>query len=239
MKNDPERVMRFNLAERLGHWAHAITCVLLLSTGLTLVFGKYASIWGADTLRIFRSVHHSMGFLFTFLPLAILVIGSPKTFFAWIASCLKWSKSDVTFLLAFPREFFGLKANLPKQGKFNAGEKVNSLLTIVSFLVMATTGWIMLYPESFPRKTLLLAYSLHSAGALIIGSVLLGHVYLALLHPNSRESIKGMLWGTVSKKFALEHHALWYEEITTGSSPYQERRGGFLTNNHKNVANNR
>ncbi|QGP94017.1 Formate dehydrogenase, cytochrome b556(fdo) subunit [Neomoorella glycerini] len=230
MKSNAERVKRFNLAERLGHWTHAISCVVLLITGLALVFSRYGSFLGTDTLRAFRNIHHGMGFIFTFLSLVILLLGTHKTFLAWIKACFNWTRNDVAFLFAFPREFFGLKVKLPRQGKFNGGEKVNSLLTMASFVVMVASGWIMLFSEGFSRKTLLLAYTLHSAGALIIGTVLLGHIYLALLHPNSRESIKGMLWGTVSQKFALEHHALWYEEITAAQGK-SLKKDYYLANN--------
>ncbi|MEW6622306.1 MAG: cytochrome b/b6 domain-containing protein [Bacillota bacterium] len=213
MNDDNNRVTRFNIMERLGHWSHAVPFTVLLLTGLTLVFGKYNSLFGGDTLRFFSKTHHFMGYVFSFLAVAVLIIGTPKTFIAWIKACFSWSRDDFKFVLGFPKEFFGLKADLPKQGKFNAGEKINSILTMVFFVLMVVTGWIMLNPEYFSKKTLFVTYSLHAAGAMFGGAVFLGHVYLSLVHPGSRESIKGMIFGTVSKQFAKEHHALWYEEL--------------------------
>ncbi|MEW6661120.1 MAG: formate dehydrogenase subunit gamma [Bacillota bacterium] len=226
MQNETGRVPRFNLMERVGHWTHAVACIFLLATGLALVFSKYGDLMGPNVLRVFRTIHHGLGYVFVFVPLGILLFGTGRTFLAWIKACFKWSKNDVGFLLGFPREFFGFKVQLPKQGKFNGGEKVNSLITMATFWVMAVTGLIMLNPEGFSRTTMLTAYTLHAAGALTLGTVLIGHVYLALLHPGSKESMKGMIWGTVSQKFAKEHHALWYDEVTSGGKAVKESGNG-------------
>jgi len=225
--NNPERVERFNLAERLAHWNHAISFCLLFITGAALVFRGWGGLLGPHGVRLARDIHHVLAIPFTFFTLLILLVGTRTTFFAWLKEILTWDKEDVRFLLLFPREFFGLKVKLPEQGKFNAGEKINSLLTIVGSLLMATTGWILLYRNSFSKAVLAWAYPLHDAGALLMGAVIVGHVYLSLLHPNSREAINGMLWGTVTTKFAREHHGRWYRQLMK----QQEQRGreGRLT----------
>ena len=45
-------------------------------------------------------------------------------------------------------------------------------------------------------------------------AVVIAHMYLGLVHPGSKEAINGMLRGTVTRKFAKAHHAIWYEEVT-------------------------
>ncbi len=212
--------------ERLGHWGHAVPFTILLITGLTLVFSKYNGILPGNVLKFFSKTHHFMGYVFTFLAIAVLLLGTPKTFFAWIKSCFTWNKDDVKFIMAFPKEFFGLKVELPKQDKFNAGEKINSIITMMLYVVMVCTGWIMLNPEYFSKEVLFITYSLHALGAMLGGAVFLGHVYLSLIHPGSRESIKGMTIGTVSEKFAREHHALWYSKIKKSHLTNQEDQTG-------------
>jgi len=208
-----KRVMRFNPAERLGHWSHTVTFLTLLVTGLALVFRGFGNLLGPAGIRFGQSLHHFMAYPFTFLTALILLLGTSKTTLRWLRDVFTWGKEDVAFLSRFPREFFGLKAELPVQGKFNAGEKVNSLLTIFGSALMAATGWIMLFRDHFSKQVVAAAYPVHDLGALLMGAVIIGHAYLALGHPNSRESIKGMLFGTVSEKFAREHHAKWYEEL--------------------------
>ncbi|GAF26136.1 cytochrome b subunit of formate dehydrogenase [Moorella thermoacetica Y72] len=208
-----ERVERFNLAERLGHWSHGISFVVLLLTGSALVFRGFGGLLGPGGLRLFRSVHHLMAYPFTFLTVLILLLGTPRTAGQWLKECLTWRAGDLRFIAAFPREFFGLKVQLPEQGKFNAGEKLNSLLTIFGSILMASTGWILIFRDSVSPAVAAWALPLHSAGALVMGGVLLGHIYLALGHPNSRESINGMISGRVSAQFARQHHVIWYREL--------------------------
>ncbi|GFN24224.1 formate dehydrogenase subunit gamma [Thermanaeromonas sp. C210] len=211
----PERrIERFNLAERLGHWSHGVTFVLLLVTGLGLVFRGLSGLLSPEVLQAARNVHHAMAYPFTFLTVLILLLGTPRTTFQWLKECFTWRKEDLKFLQGFPREFFGLPVKLPEQGKFNAGEKLNSLLTVFGSVWMMATGWILLLRDRLSPEVVTWALPLHSAGALLMGAVLIGHVYLALGHPGSRESIKGMIWGTVSETFAREHHGRWYREIT-------------------------
>ncbi len=212
---EANRVLRFTLGERLAHWSHTVAFVTLLLTGLLLVFRNAGHLLGPPGLRLAGQLHHWTAWPFTFLTPAILVLAAPKQTGEWLRSIATWTKDDLAFLAAFPREFFGLKAELPKQGKFNAGEKVNSLLTLFGSLLLIATGWIMLYRDHFSKATLAWVYPLHDLGALLLGSVIIGHAYLALLHPNSRESIRGMVGGTVSRRFAREHHALWYERLNS------------------------
>ncbi|MCL5039845.1 MAG: cytochrome b/b6 domain-containing protein [Firmicutes bacterium] len=207
------RVERFNLGERMAHWNHAISFCLLFVTGAALIFRSWGGLLGPHGVKLAQDLHHVMAVPFTFFTLLILLVGTRKTFFAWLKEIFTWGNEDMKFLGRFPREFFGLKVELPEQGKFNAGEKVNSILTIAGSAVMAVTGWILLFRAHFSREVLAWAYPIHDAGALVMGAVIIGHVYLSLLHPRSREAINGMLWGTVTAKFAREHHARWYRQV--------------------------
>ena len=208
-----KRIERFNLAERLGHWSHGITFVVLLVTGSALVFRGFSTLLGPEGLKVTRTLHHFFAYPFTFLTVLILLIGTPRSVYQWLKECFTWSREDWQFLRLFPRQFFGLPAKMPEQGKFNAGEKLNSLLTIFGSLWMMGTGWILLFRDRFDAQVVAWAHPLHSAGALLMGAVLVGHVYLALCHPECREAIKGMVWGSVSETFAREHHLRWYREL--------------------------
>ncbi|MDN5362077.1 MAG: formate dehydrogenase subunit gamma [Moorella sp. (in: firmicutes)] len=206
-------IERFTLGERLGHWSHALTFVLLLLTGSGLAFYSLAHLLGPDVLRIFRSIHRFVAYPFTFLTLLLLLLGAPRPADQWLQECFRWNAADIAFIQAFPREFFLLPVKLPPQGKYNAGQKINSLLTIAGSLLMIITGWMMIFADKFTLATLAWVHALHSGGALVLGGVILGHAYLGLLHPHSRESIKGMLTGKVSADFAASHHARWYRNL--------------------------
>ena len=49
-------------------------------------------------------------------------------------------------------------------------------------------------------------------------ALLVGHLYLAVIHPATRHSLRGMTVGTVDERWARHHHPKWaaqYERMTT------------------------
>ena len=43
--------------------------------------------------------------------------------------------------------------------------------------------------------------------------LLTGHLYLALIHPATRHSLRGMTAGSVREDWARKHHAKWVREL--------------------------
>lgn len=211
-KHTGPMVQRFGLPSRIAHWSHALSFLVLLITGLGLVF---KGLVGASTLRLFGEIHLLIAWPFTFLAVITLVIGAPKALGAWLSSAVKIDADDRKFLASFPKEFFGIgKVNLPPQGKFNGGEKVNSLIQVTGFFVMAVTGWMLVYKTSFSVDVFRWTLVIHSFSAMVLGAAALGHIYLAMGHPHSRAALKGMITGMVSKKWAEGHHKKWADELS-------------------------
>jgi formate dehydrogenase subunit gamma len=44
-------------------------------------------------------------------------------------------------------------------------------------------------------------------------ALLVGHLYLAVIHPATRHALRGMVFGTVREDWARTHHARWMEPI--------------------------
>lgn len=212
---DKDRVLRFSRSERWSHWINALAFFLLLLTGLVVFspsFSFLAPLFGG--VQGARLVHRTAALVFAFGSLAILVFGDRQAFRIWIKEITTWEKSDFQFLSGFPKEFFGGHPQLPEQGRFNAGEKVNSLLTLGGGTILTITGFGMWYADSLPLWFVRWCYPLHDLAALMMTAAIIGHMYLGLLHPGSKEAINGMLNGTVTRKFAQEHHGKWYRETT-------------------------
>ena len=205
------KILRFSLGSRLGHGVQAISFTLLLITGSSLVFKGYGNLIGASGLKLFSQLHHILAYILTFGPILLLILFSWDNVKRWIYDCIHWTQADVKFVSAFPKIFFGLKADTPKQGKFNGGEKINSILQIFGTIVIGISGWIMLLGLFSPAITGW-AHIIHSFAALALSGVVAAHAYLALIHPGSKESINGMLSGYVDLDWAKDHHALWVEE---------------------------
>jgi len=207
------RVLRFVWGERLAHWNHAITFLLLLFTGLALVIRGLGGLVGQEGLLFFGKLHRWSAIPFTLLTIPILFLTARKTAGQWVRDSFRLDPDDRRFLVGFAREFFGLKAELPHQGKFNGGEKINSILQIVGWAVMVVTGWMMVYKTALPQGLMEWVIPIHSFTAMLLGCAVIGHIYLATLHPGSKAGLAGMFSGWVPGEWAKEHYRKWYDEI--------------------------
>lgn len=74
-------------------------------------------------------------------------------------------------------------------------------------------------------------FTWHTALSLLAVPLILGHLYLALLHPSTRESLRGVTRGSVRRNWAERHHNAWTQTPppeappceTQGGSPKQPR----------------
>jgi formate dehydrogenase subunit gamma len=200
--------------ERVTHWVHTLSFFLLLLTGLVVFSAKFAflaHLFGG--VQIARIIHRGAAIVFSVGTLIMFIIGDRSAFFRWIRDISTWGKEDFTFLQLFPQEFFGGHPELPEQGRFNSGEKVNSLLVLCAGTALTVSGLMMWFYEWVPLVIIRWAYPIHDMAALAMAAVVIGHMYLGLVHPGSKEAINGMLFGTVKRSFAQAHHGRWYREV--------------------------
>jgi formate dehydrogenase subunit gamma len=209
-----DKVLRFTGGERFSHWVHAISYIILLFTGLAVLSVTFrpvtAIIGGIDIARI---VHRVFAVIFVVVVGLKFFIGDTKQHWSWVKATFTWTKADIMHVKAFAVEFFGGHGNYPPQAKFNGGEKINSLLTIFGSIFISLSGIIMWFPQLFPIGLVRVAYPVHDLSMIFMTAALIGHLYLALLHPESRTALQGMLMGYVPKAFAKAHHGAWYEEL--------------------------
>jgi formate dehydrogenase subunit gamma len=199
-------VERFSPSIIIAHWIHAISFIMLVVTGLPVFMGYEGFAMG-------KLLHRIFGVTFI-IPTLFIMFTDRAGFVFWTKQLLSWKDYDFKFFTEFPKEFFGIKSNVPKQGFYNAGQKVNSILTILISSVMAVTGLIIWFKASFSAGLAAWMYPLHAAGAALLLAVILGHVFLSIGHPASRPSFRGMTQGKVSVDYAKAHHGRWYDEIT-------------------------
>lgn len=207
------KVYRFHLAERIAHWNHAITFLVLFFTGLGLVIRGLSTVLDRDVLLLFGQIHRVTAVLFTVVTIPVLFFGARTAAGEWVRSSFRMDKDDRTFLLRFYRDFFGLPVQLPPQGRFNAGEKINSMMQIIGWPVMVVTGWMLVYKDRLPQGLGQWTIAIHSVTALVLGCAVLGHIYLASIHPHSRPGIGGMVSGWVPSWWAKGHYRKWYDSL--------------------------
>lgn len=206
------RVQRFNLTERIAHWANALFFVLLFLSGMVLFFGGIASALGPSGVAVSKLIHRIAAIPFILIVPVAMFLGTPQTAKLWVKDLFTWSKDDRVWLSRFAKEFFGGHTEMPPQGRLNAGEKINALLGIIGCGLLCMSGLIMWWSSNFSASLILVAYAIHDLAAATVGAAIIGHSYLGLFQKGYKDALEGMIGGTVSDTFAKGHHAKWYTE---------------------------
>lgn len=214
-KTDMEvkRIYRFSLPVRIAHWVNALSFIMLFVSALPMYtdfFNWLYPVFGGPAGA--RLVHRIFAVIFL-MPTIFIIVTDPKSFVQWTGNILSWKQYDFKFFTEFPKEFFGRESHVPKQDFFNAGQKLNSLLTISGAALMVVSGFLMWFSGLFPKEAVQWAYPMHDVGVGVLVAVVLGHIYLSVGHPASRPSIKGMTEGWVDAEYAKAHHGRWYEQV--------------------------
>lgn len=212
---EPDEILRFTKGERLSHWVHAISFFILLLTGigiLSITFRPVLNIIGG--VQTARLIHRATAIVFSVVVAAMFFIGDSRYHWEWLKSAFRFTDSDRQHIKAFPKEFFGGHGNYPAQGKYNGGEKINSILTVIGSILITLSGFIMWGASSLPAGLVRWAYPVHDLSMFVMTAAVIGHMYLGLLHPESRAALPGMLNGYVSSRFAKAHHEAWYAQVT-------------------------
>lgn len=207
-----DRIQKFLPAERWSHFLLLLSFFVLLLTGLPILSRKMQWLSGIfGGMRAIRSWHQYTAWLFIAVVAVMILFGWRR----WVSYAFRYRKEDKAFLAGYLPVFFNKKTydDMPPQEKFNGGQKVWSLLTILGSVIMILTGLVLLYKSSFSPGLVYWSLFLHSFGALGLTAGVIGHIYLSALHPEAKESWKAMFVnGTVSHEYAASHHALWLEE---------------------------
>jgi len=109
-----------------------------------------------------------------------------------------------------------LKRRRAAQGRFNAGQKINAIVTAALAVLFAVTGFFLWYGERNHAFRLQNALIVHDWLMYISFFLLLGHLYLSLIHPSTRHSLSAITRGWVREDWALRHHPKWVEQLRQG-----------------------
>jgi len=206
-------VPRFALPTRLAHWALALPFVLLLLTGLTNYAPQLKAIEVAD-FRLFGWLHVVLGFaMLGILVVVLLALLPRRSVRSDVRQLTDMSLDDYLWAQHQALRLAGEDSVPPAVGKFNAGQKLNALLSAGVPLALLFTGVIL--GVNYISKTVFTVglvesmFAWHTRLALLFIPVLLGHLYLALVHPSTRESLRGMTLGVVRREWARRHHPAW------------------------------
>jgi formate dehydrogenase subunit gamma len=106
------------------------------------------------------------------------------------------------------RRFLAGKMRSPQE-RFNAGQKVNAILTAAFAVLFFVSGLLLWYGERDTRFRLGGTVFLHDALMYLSVVIVAGHLYLSLIHPTTRHALRGITLGTVREDWARKHHSKW------------------------------
>jgi formate dehydrogenase subunit gamma len=194
-------IPRFGPAIRALHWATAAAVLTCALTGLVLYVGPLSALVGRRNLV--KDVHVIAGLCMP-VPLVLAYAGRWRTDVRREFRRLgRWTRADRRWLWSRGRDA------TDQVGKFNAGQKLNAAFVAGMIPIMLATGSIMKWFEPFPVRYRTGATFVHDWTAIATWVVVTGHILFAL---NDRMSLRGMLTGRVTRRWAEIRHPRWAAE---------------------------
>jgi formate dehydrogenase subunit gamma len=192
-------VKRFSPVERLLHWVNAAGFLFLLVTGLILYLPRLSML--VSRRQLIQSIHFwgGVGWL---CALTVVVLLGGRRLLATARELDSFDGDDLRWL----------RGRKVPQGRFNAGQKINAILTAAFAILFGVSGLLLWFGEQDTRYRFASTVILHDGLMYISLFLLVGHLYLTLIHPATRHSLRGMTLGTVRGDWATRHHAKWNSE---------------------------
>lgn len=199
------------------HWALAVPFLVLLATGLMLFVPSLKAVH-LGGYRLLPLIHVIAGAVFLVAaPLAWLAAPGRSALSADLRRLLSLAAGDGDWLRYAAYVLLGARLAAPPAGKFNAGQKLNTIALLLLSAGLGLSGLVL--GVNFFTKSVFAAafvervFPLHDLFMLIALPLVAGHLYLAALNPATRPSLRGMLDGRVRRDWAAAHHPLWLQEL--------------------------
>lgn len=197
----PPRLLRFDLVERIAHWSTATLVGVLVATGAILYIPALSE---AVSRRLLVQNIHSLCGLALFVPLIVSLAGP-------------WGRSLRRDLHRVGRLSYGewrwlrsLGRAQVRLGKFNPGQKLNTVFVGSGLVVLLLSGVVLRFPGPFALSWRSGSTFVHDWFALGIVVLVTGHIVFALSHP---AAMRAMVRGFVTRGWASTHAPRWVEEL--------------------------
>ncbi|HVC86107.1 MAG TPA: cytochrome b/b6 domain-containing protein [Gaiellaceae bacterium] len=180
-------IARFSRTERTLHWVNALCFLFLLATGLVLYLPSLSVAVGRRPLL--KDMHFWGGVSWVVLLGLVAVLG------------------DRRGLLRDARELERFDHD-----RLNVGQKINAILTVAFTILFFASGMLLWFGERDTRFRFASTVVLHDGLLFAALALFVGHLYLAVLHPATRHSLRGMTLGNVREDWARVHYPQWVSD---------------------------
>lgn len=204
MIRNPRDIQRYNASERANHWIVGICFILLALSGLAFfhpAFFPLTQLFGSPTWT--RILHPYIGVVMAFFFLLMAIR---------FAHLNLIGKRDIEWLKRVGEMINGDDHNMPEQGKYNGGQKMLFWGLVIGMLLITVSGVLMWRSwVSVPIGVIRVASVVHAGAAVFMIGLIIMHVYAAIW---TKGTIRAMLYGTVTRAWAKQHHRAWYRQVT-------------------------
>lgn len=203
-------IPKYTVFERLLHWTYTACFIPLLVTGLALYLDNLQPLAQGTAGQWMRIAHRLIAVLFIAAPLLYIIL-QPRRLWMHLKE-FSFEKDDLGWLKnAFSYYVWGKHDAMPPQGRFNTGEKLNAIVTIVAWMLLVVSGLIMWFGKGVVSAELFRwMVVVHDLSMIVAVCMVIVHFYLAVAHPLMWAALVSMRFGVTSATYAAEHHAKWY-----------------------------
>ncbi len=186
--HDGPEILFFNKFTRIVHWIGAPFFILLVVTGLLIIFGAFFG--GGAPIRLARDIHIISAMVFAVIAVLMFLI--------WIKDMFP-APYDILWIFILGGYLSKKKKPVPA-GKFNAGQKAWFWLATVGGGVMAYTGYTIwgMGSAGADLDTVRLFTIIHNVLGMVLISLVLTHIYMSLFA--IKGSLQSMITGYKSKE---------------------------------------
>ena len=205
-KNHDGEILRYRTRQRIVHAVMASSFLVLLITGLALVWSPLAWIAAGGWSRYLHRIA-AIGFMSVpFLYIVLDRSGAKEV----LVDSFKYDKDDVAWFRYMYRYAIGRTAEMPPQGRLNAGQKLHHSAVIVFSAVMVLSGLILWwFKASLSVSMLSWTAIVHDLSMLALTLLLVGHVFFTYVYT----AWSSMGTGYVSKEDMEMEHSKWVDEL--------------------------
>jgi formate dehydrogenase subunit gamma len=208
MKRDPKDLIRYTAPERANHLAVGMSFILLALSGLAFfhpMFYPLNQLFGGGVWM--RILHPFIG--------VVMALSFVSMFFRfWKLNIMM--PIDKEWLRHVHEMVGGDDRNMPEAGKYNGGQKVLFWSLVCCMALLTVSGiviWRAYFSAIFPIFLIRFASVVHAAVAAGMIALIIVHIYASIW---TKGTIRAMLYGTVSRAWAKQHHPAWFRQVTGG-----------------------
>jgi len=206
MKSHEHEVLRYRRNQRFVHALLASSFLLLLGTGLVLLWDPLSFLAAGGNSRW---LHRVGAIAFMAVPIAY-VIADRRGAKELLVDSFRYDRDDWEWMKHMYRYALGHAKEMPPQGRLNAGQKLHHAAVILVSAAIVLTGLAMWFLKpTLGASGTAWAAVIHDLAMLTLTLLLVGHLYFTFVY----KALSGITSGYIPEEEARLEHAKWVEEL--------------------------